>query len=474
MPGLAGYDLRDIDSMAASRGIDFRSVVARAAAGDTSALRVILLFPDPADSTVLDASLGYPALLWHLLGLWGDRTFADELDMVLPESRRLLIAALDRGAGVIYRPAFPRTWALGPHDSTLAVPAPPPPSDSAVDQHLYGPARLHRLPMAEAGSCRPLVYPPELLDQGITGRAVVELLLDSTGTAGTDGIVAVAASHRPFAAAAEQYLRSCRYRPGRRGRHPVATNFRVEVGFVPDSVVIRTSSTVFEQLPSATVQPFAEAAGIPYSQVLIRAGRGDAGALRSVLGLAESLDAGSPVAADYAQALETMLVRWGDRQFAAAAEILSPAGQVNAAALLDFQREDLQHYPLTSAAIPPASAPPPPPEAAPDAEDAIEAESADAPPRARVGTCRLPQLPGDMRAITLHASVTVELVIDSSGRVDRRAVRVINSPGVGFNEPARDAAASCRYHPARRNGSAVAVLMRRTVAFDYIRQMRTR
>jgi TonB family protein len=475
--GIAEYDLQDLDSIAAHRQLDLRGVLARATRRDTGALRVVLMFAEPADSAALAASRGYPALLWSLLTLWGDRTFAGELDLLLPEAKPIVLAALDRGAGLRYADAFPRTWSLGPHDSTLLGPGMTmaAASDSSVEARIYPPARLHRLPAAEVGSCRPLVYPPALLDRGVAGRAVVEMVVDSAGVTREAALRAVAATHAAFAAAAEEQMRTCRYRPARRAGRPVATIFRVPVLFAPESVLIRTGTITNQVLAAFTVQPFAEAAGISYAQALTAAGRGDGEALRTLLGLVDAIDPAQPAARDYVEAIETLMHKWGDRAFATAAATLPDEARAKLAGMLDFQREDMHDFPLTAVTLPPAHA-------APTAEfDTAGTRDADAPgiepARARAGTCRLPTLPGDQnvtRFISMNTPVTVEIVIDREGRVDRRATRVVLTPSALFNDPARDAAASCRYHPARLHGEAIPVRLQLPVVFSYRRQLRTR
>lgn len=200
-PGLAGYDLAELDAIAIRRQVDVRAMIARAAARDPAALRVIMVFADDPDSASLRTSRGFAALLWSLLNIWGDRAFAAELDLILADRQRLILDVLDRGAGVVYGGAFPRTWSMGPHDSTL-----------------LGLLHLDRPAAIDVGTCTARGYPPQLLDHGIAGRAVVEMTLDSTGAAaGERRIVTVAATHSAFAVAAETFLRGCRYLPARRG-----------------------------------------------------------------------------------------------------------------------------------------------------------------------------------------------------------------------------------------------------------------
>ena len=49
VPGLAGYDVRDLDTIAARRQLDFRGILARAESRSVEALRVVLLFAEPAE-----------------------------------------------------------------------------------------------------------------------------------------------------------------------------------------------------------------------------------------------------------------------------------------------------------------------------------------------------------------------------------------------------------------------------------------
>src|SRR5205085_4032589 len=73
LSGIPGYDLHELDTLAARRSTDLRPALARAAARDTAALRSVIALADPDDSAALSSSVGYPAMLWSLLLIWGDR-----------------------------------------------------------------------------------------------------------------------------------------------------------------------------------------------------------------------------------------------------------------------------------------------------------------------------------------------------------------------------------------------------------------
>ena len=474
--GVAGYDYADLDSLAQRLRVDLRATVARAASRDLGALRVLMLLPDPADSVHLRASRSYPALLWSLLAIWGDRGFANELQQVTPEYQRLVLGALDRASAQPYATRYPRTWSVGDHDSlVLAALRRPLASDTLVESgRIYSPAELHRLPTVDLLSCRPLAYPRELLDAGIAGRVVVELVLDS------DGVVApqtrtVAATHAAFADAAESFVRGCRYAPGRRASRAVPSLLRVDVPFLPESVVVRTGPQASQVLPSRAVQAVAEGAGVPYAEMMVRAGHGDAGALRTVLLLATRFPALDSAAADYTAGVETLLYRFGDRPFAAMAQSIPDSARDRLSELLDFQAEDVARYPLTTRAIPPRQ-PAAASQVAPDTVGARYADMIDWAPRLRIGTCAAPSVPGlaDRRNVTLHARIRVEAIVDTTGHVHQANVRITESPNLIFDPYAKIAAATCRYHPARHHGQLVMARLPQNVDCDYRRAAFTR
>lgn len=76
-----------------------------------------------------------------------------------------------------------------------------------------------------------LVYPAPLLLAGISGRVVLEAVIDTTGRV-EDGSVRVVESSEPrFNPAAREYIRGARFTPGRIGGRPVRVVFRMPVEF---------------------------------------------------------------------------------------------------------------------------------------------------------------------------------------------------------------------------------------------------
>jgi protein TonB len=72
-------------------------------------------------------------------------------------------------------------------------------------------------------------YPLELRKAGITGDALVELIVSSSGE--TVEVHAVSASHPLFAAAAVEAVRRCKYEPGYKFGKPVNTRMQVPLHF---------------------------------------------------------------------------------------------------------------------------------------------------------------------------------------------------------------------------------------------------
>jgi TonB family protein len=85
----------------------------------------------------------------------------------------------------------------------------------------------------------------------------------------------------------------------------------------------------------------------------------------------------------------------------------------------------------------------------------------------------LPELQGDLHLrypaglerTGVSGVVELEYVISSSGRVEPRSVRVLESPHPAFSAAATDAVSRARFSPARRGGQPVAVLVRQTIRF---------
>ncbi|NPC85706.1 TonB family protein, partial [Pyxidicoccus fallax] len=71
--------------------------------------------------------------------------------------------------------------------------------------------------------------------------------------------------------------------------------------------------------------------------------------------------------------------------------------------------------------------------------------------------------PEEARRAGIEGTVTLAITIDNEGRVV--AVKVINGPGYGLNEAARDAIRRFRFKPAIKGGEAVSTEMKYSYTF---------
>jgi protein TonB len=74
-----------------------------------------------------------------------------------------------------------------------------------------------------------------------------------------------------------------------------------------------------------------------------------------------------------------------------------------------------------------------------------------------------PPYPEDARRNNIEGSVTMAITIDHNGNVVN--VRVINGPGYGLNEAARDAMRRVKFKPAVKGGEAVSTEIKYTYTF---------
>lgn len=65
----------------------------------------------------------------------------------------------------------------------------------------------------------------------------------------------------------------------------------------------------------------------------------------------------------------------------------------------------------------------------------------------------------------IAGAVTLAFVIDAEGRVDPAAIEILAATHAGFVAAAKEAVATSRFRPARKQGSAVRVRVRQTVTF---------
>jgi protein TonB len=77
-----------------------------------------------------------------------------------------------------------------------------------------------------------------------------------------------------------------------------------------------------------------------------------------------------------------------------------------------------------------------------------------------------PRYPEALREAGIEGEVTLEFVVDTTGRVDAGSVRVISTPADAFVVSIRDALAATRYHPALVGGQRVRQLVRQGFVFS--------
>lgn len=76
-----------------------------------------------------------------------------------------------------------------------------------------------------------------------------------------------------------------------------------------------------------------------------------------------------------------------------------------------------------------------------------------------------PDYPPHLRAAGVQGRVELQVVVDTSGRVERGTVRVVHSDHPAFEAPAIESLLGARFRPARVFGRAVRVLVQIPVAF---------
>ncbi|HZS62735.1 MAG TPA: TonB family protein [Gemmatimonadaceae bacterium] len=77
-----------------------------------------------------------------------------------------------------------------------------------------------------------------------------------------------------------------------------------------------------------------------------------------------------------------------------------------------------------------------------------------------------PRYPESLRGAGVEGEVTLEFVVDTSGRVERGSVRTISSTAEAFVVSVSDALAATRYHPALVGGCHVRQLVRQQFVFS--------
>jgi len=86
-------------------------------------------------------------------------------------------------------------------------------------------------------------------------------------------------------------------------------------------------------------------------------------------------------------------------------------------------------------------------------------------PEAIPGTCIPPSYPEILRQAGIEGRVTIEFIIDTTGRAERAGMRTIQTAHPLFEAPARAAVNTCRFRPGRISGRAVRVRVQLPVNF---------
>lgn len=77
-----------------------------------------------------------------------------------------------------------------------------------------------------------------------------------------------------------------------------------------------------------------------------------------------------------------------------------------------------------------------------------------------------PVFPPALRDAGISGRVVMQFVVDTTGRVEPRSVRILTSSRYGFEQAARDAIGRARFEPARVRGHAVRQLVQQAVVFS--------
>jgi len=85
------------------------------------------------------------------------------------------------------------------------------------------------------------------------------------------------------------------------------------------------------------------------------------------------------------------------------------------------------------------------------------------------GTCVLPAYPEILRQAGIEGRVTIEFIIDTTGRAERAGMRVVQTAHALFEAPAKATVNSCRFRPGRISGRAVRVRVQMPINFTMSR-----
>ena len=103
----------------------------------------------------------------------------------------------------------------------------PPAAARPIDRDVFEISDLDRRPVPRLQ--RPPHYPVEMRRAGVSGRAVVDFIIDETGTV-RDAYV-IETTYPVFGAAAVECVSAWQFAPGLRGRSPVKTHLQVPIVF---------------------------------------------------------------------------------------------------------------------------------------------------------------------------------------------------------------------------------------------------
>jgi hypothetical protein len=106
----------DLVAQAKDHGVDYPAVVERAERGDTKALHTIFSLTPHTDGS---GATCHAAVLRRLLERLGDRSFSRALQAEPRDLRDRVMQKIDFDFGRPWRKAFPITYALGSHDTSL-------------------------------------------------------------------------------------------------------------------------------------------------------------------------------------------------------------------------------------------------------------------------------------------------------------------------------------------------------------------
>ena len=88
----------------------------------------------------------------------------------------------------------------------------------------------------------------------------------------------------------------------------------------------------------------------------------------------------------------------------------------------------------------------------------------DDPPSVAVGAS--PRYPEVLKSAGIGGRVTLEFVVDTTGRVDPSTIKIVNTAHAGFNNAAKEAVSKTIFRPGKLRGQPVNVMVRQQVVFN--------